>query len=161
MIRHFSICFCLSFITASIPSRAANKPYARTDGQTIKVWTNNDLAQLHSLGLISIVGQVDEETSVAEPAPIPSKITQDPEWYAEQAARLRDELEYRRAQLREYRQALDDARSLFVSGRVRRCVRLAAHQPAYRALDRIHGHIEFFALHPVGNQSTHANLSVT
>jgi hypothetical protein len=52
-------------------------------------------------------------------------------------------------------------RSLFVSGRVRRCVRLAAHQPAYRALDRIHGHIEFFALHPVGNQSTHANLSVT
>jgi hypothetical protein len=54
MIRHFSICFCLSFITASIPSRAANKPYARTDGQTIKVWTNNDLAQLHSLGLISI-----------------------------------------------------------------------------------------------------------
>jgi hypothetical protein len=112
MIRHFSVCFCLSFITASIPSRAANKPYARTDGQTIKVWTNNDLARLHSLGLISIVGQVDEETSVAEPAPIPSKITQDPEWYAEQAARLRDELEYRRAQLREYRQALDDARSL-------------------------------------------------
>ena len=38
--------------------------------------------------------------------------TQDPAWYAEQAAKLRDELERRRAQLGEYRQALEDARSL-------------------------------------------------
>jgi predicted RNase H-like nuclease (RuvC/YqgF family) len=36
----------------------------------------------------------------------------DPEWYAEQAARLRDELERRRAELHEFQQALDDARSL-------------------------------------------------
>jgi hypothetical protein len=38
--------------------------------------------------------------------------TQDLEWYAVQAAKLRDELERRQAQLREYRQALEDARSL-------------------------------------------------
>ncbi len=38
--------------------------------------------------------------------------TQDPGWYAEQAAKLRDELERRRAQLGGYRQALEDARSL-------------------------------------------------
>jgi hypothetical protein len=38
--------------------------------------------------------------------------TQDPEWYAEQAAKLLDELERRRGQLREYRRALEDARSL-------------------------------------------------
>jgi hypothetical protein len=37
--------------------------------------------------------------------------TRDPEWYAEQAARLRDELERRRAQLDGYRQAIEDERS--------------------------------------------------
>jgi len=36
----------------------------------------------------------------------------DPEWYAEQAARLRDELERRRAQLNGYRQTIEDARGL-------------------------------------------------
>jgi hypothetical protein len=38
--------------------------------------------------------------------------TQDPEWYAEQAAQLRDELERRRAQLGGYRQAIENTRSL-------------------------------------------------
>jgi hypothetical protein len=38
--------------------------------------------------------------------------TDDPEWYAVQAAKLRDELERRKTQLSEYRQAIDDARSL-------------------------------------------------
>jgi hypothetical protein len=38
--------------------------------------------------------------------------TQDPAWYTEQAAKLRDELERRRAQLDGYRQAIEDARSL-------------------------------------------------
>jgi hypothetical protein len=39
-------------------------------------------------------------------------VTQDGEWYAAQAARLRDELERKQTELREYRQALDDARNL-------------------------------------------------
>jgi prefoldin subunit 5 len=38
--------------------------------------------------------------------------TQDPEWYAAQAAKLRAELERRQTQLSEYRQAIDDVRSL-------------------------------------------------
>ena len=38
--------------------------------------------------------------------------TEDPEWYAVQAAELSEELERRQTQLREYRQAIDDARSL-------------------------------------------------
>jgi hypothetical protein len=63
-------------------------------------------------GLISIVGRVDEERSPSAPAPRPYVRTQGPEWYAAQAARLRDELERRQTQLREYQQAIDDTRSL-------------------------------------------------
>jgi hypothetical protein len=76
------------------------------------VWTNDDLEKLHRVGLISIVGRIDEERPTPASAPGPYVKTQDPEWYAKQAAKLRDELEYRQVQLREYRQALDDARSL-------------------------------------------------
>jgi hypothetical protein len=39
-------------------------------------------------------------------------MTQDPAWYAEQAAELHDELERRQAQLSDYRKALEDAREL-------------------------------------------------
>jgi hypothetical protein len=108
----FSLLCLMTLGTPTIPLRAANRPHAGTDRKTIKVWTNDDLEKLHAAGLISIVGQVDEGTSVSESAPRDYEVTQDPQWYAEQAARLRDELEYRQAQLREYRQALDDARSL-------------------------------------------------
>jgi hypothetical protein len=112
MIRDLCICSCLALVTATIPSRAANRPHAGADSQTIKVWTNDDLEKLHHAGLISVVGQVDEEKSISESAPKKYEVTQNPAWYAEQAARLRDELERRQAQLREYRQAIDDARSL-------------------------------------------------
>ncbi len=112
MIRHLSVYVWLAFVSAAIPSRAANRPHAGMDSQKIKVWTNDDLEKLHDGGLISIVGQVEEETSISESAPRDHEITKDPEWYAEQAATLRNELEGRQAQLREYRQALDDARSL-------------------------------------------------
>jgi hypothetical protein len=108
----FSFALSVTLSTLAIPLRAANKPRGGTDSQKIKVWTNDDLEKLHAAGLISIVGQVDEGTSVSESAPTDYEVTRDPQWYAEQAARLRDELEYRQAQLREYRQALDDARSL-------------------------------------------------
>ena len=75
------------------------------------VWTNDDLQKLHALGLISVVGP-DNEKPASAPAPRPYVRAQDPEWYAEQAAKLRDELEYRQKQLRDYQRALDDARSL-------------------------------------------------
>jgi hypothetical protein len=112
MIRDLCICICLALVTAAIPLRAANRPHAGADSQTIKIWTNDDLEKLHHAGLISIVGQIDQERP--KPASLLAGYvrTQDPEWYVEEAARLRDELEYRQAQLREYRQALADARSL-------------------------------------------------
>jgi hypothetical protein len=112
MTGYMCICLCLALVTEGIPLRAANRPHAGTDGQTTKVWTNDDLERLRDRDLISVVGQADAETSTSESAPRNYEVTQDPRWYAEQAARLRSELEYSRAQLREYRQALDDARSL-------------------------------------------------
>ena len=112
MIRQLCVRFCLALLTTAIPLQAAKRPHAGTVSQKIKVWTNADLEKLHDLGLISIVGPTYEETSRSEPAPKDHEITQDAKWYAEQAARLRDELRYRNEQLREYKQALDDARSL-------------------------------------------------
>jgi len=112
MNRHMTICFCLALVVPVIPLRAANGPHAGTDNQNAKVWTNDDVARLEDRDLISIVGQADAETSTSESKPRNYEVTQDPQWYAAQAARLRDDLAYRRAQLREYRQALDDARSL-------------------------------------------------
>jgi hypothetical protein len=108
----FSLAISMTLGTLAIPLRAANKPRAGRDSQNPVVWTNDDLEKLHALGLISIVGRTDEERPTSESAPAPYVSTQGPEWYAEQAAKLRDELERRRAQLREYRLALEDARSL-------------------------------------------------
>jgi hypothetical protein len=115
MIRQLCVGFCLALVAAAIPLRAGNRPHAGTDRQSKVVWTNDDLDKLHHLGLISIVGQEDQESPTPAPPPVPYVRTQDPEWYAEQAASLRDEVEYRQAQLRQYQQALDDTRSLKVS----------------------------------------------
>ena len=108
----FSLAISMTLSTLAIPLRAANKPRAGDMENKTVVWTNDDLEKLHSLGLISIVGRIDEERPTRASASGPYVRTQDPEWYAEQAAQLRDELERRRAQLREYGQALEDARSL-------------------------------------------------
>ena len=112
MTHHASAAVTLALISVAIPSRAANRPHAGTDSPDKMVWTNDDLEKLHSLGLISIVGRIDEERPTRASASGPYVRTQDPEWYAEEAAKLRGELERRRAQLREYGQALEDARSL-------------------------------------------------
>jgi hypothetical protein len=109
----FSLIISMTLNTLAIPLRAANRPRAGKTEKTTGIWTNEDLERLGPLGLISIVGQptsADDATSAALPSPYGK--TPDPEWYAEQAAKLRDELERRRAQLSEYRQALEDARSL-------------------------------------------------
>jgi hypothetical protein len=81
------------------------------DRQKTIVWTNDDHEKLHNPGLISIVGQIDEERLTPEPAPRPYVRTQDPVWYAAQAAKLADELERRQTQLSEYRKAINDAKS--------------------------------------------------
>jgi hypothetical protein len=108
----FSLAISMTLTTLAIPLRAANKPRAGTDSPNTMVWTNDDLERLHVLGLICIVGRIGEETPESASLPQPYVKTQDPGWYAEQAAKLRDELERRRAQLGGYRQALEDARGL-------------------------------------------------
>jgi len=107
-----SLAISMTLSTLAIPLRAANKPRAGTDSRNLVVWTNGDLEKLHSRGLISIVGRMDEEQPTWTSAPARYVKTEDPEWYAEQAARLRHELERRRTQLSGYRQAIVDARSL-------------------------------------------------
>jgi len=97
-------------LAIAIPSRAAEKPRPAqgNQNQSKKVWTNEDLDELHSRGLISIVGPEVTEAP-AQPAVTPSEPAfpvynsrlEDPEWYAEKAADLQAEL---------------DARSCFATG---------------------------------------------
>jgi hypothetical protein len=115
MHRHlaFSLVISMTLSALAIPSRAANKPRAGKTEKTTVLWTNEGLEKLRPLGVISMVGQPNTpEDSTAAARPALYVKTQDPEWYAEQAARLRDELERRNAQLDGYRQAIEDARSL-------------------------------------------------
>ena len=111
MVRQLCFSVAVMIVSAVIPLRAANAPHAGTHGEN-KVWTNDDLEKLQNLGLISIVGQMNDETSESASPPQPYVMTQDPAWYAEQAAELHDELERRQAQLSDYCKALEDARDL-------------------------------------------------
>jgi hypothetical protein len=104
----------------SIPSRAAEKPRPaqQNQNQPKKVWTNEDLDQLRSRGLISIVGQETNESAAqrvtAQPAVPPSEPTfpvyssrlEDPDWYAQKAASLQAELDMREAALQQQQEAL-------------------------------------------------------
>ena len=112
MTRFLYYAVSLGLVAAAMPLRAANRSHAETGSQKAMIWTNDDLEKLRSLGLISIVGQPDEEKPKAKDVPRPYVETEDPEWYAAQAAQLNDEIEYRKTQLSKYQQAIDDARNL-------------------------------------------------
>jgi hypothetical protein len=112
MTRHLNYVISLGLIATAMPLRAADRPHAETGSHNAMVWTNDDLEKLHSRGLISIVGRIEEGSPKEIPPPRPYVKTQDPEWYATQAAKLHAELERRQNQLSEYRQAIDDVRSL-------------------------------------------------
>ena len=112
MTRHLYAVVTLGLVSVAIPLRAANRPRSGMDAQTAVVWTNEDLERLHDLGLISIVGRVNDDTKESPPLPQPYVKTQDPDWYAVEAAKLRDQLERRQTQLRGYEQALEDSQSL-------------------------------------------------
>jgi hypothetical protein len=112
MTRHWYAVVTLGLISVAIPLRAANRPRAGVDGQTAFVWTNDDLEKLRGPGMISIVGRMEAATPTSASASGPYVKTQDPDWYSVEAAKLRDQLERRQAELGEYRQALDDVRSL-------------------------------------------------
>src|SRR5882724_2836846 len=49
---------------------------------------------------------------------------------------------------------------LLVRGRVGNFIRKAAGEAVHRTLRRVHRHVEFFALHPLGHQRPHADLAV-
>jgi hypothetical protein len=112
MTHHLYAAVALGFVSVAIPLRAANRPHAGSGSQNMVVWTNDNLEELHALGLISVGGRVEEETPTSATAPEPYVKTQDPDWYAAEAAKLRDELEDRQAQLFGYQQALEDAQNL-------------------------------------------------
>lgn len=112
MIRNSIFYFALGLVSLATPLRAARTPHAGADSRPLKVWTNEDLEKLRGAGMISIVGQVDHDGVSSPSVPEQYVRTSDPAWYAEQAAILNEELQRRQAQLREYQQALDDARSL-------------------------------------------------
>ena len=112
MTCHLYAVVTLGLVSVAIPSRAANVPRAGVDAKTTVVWTNDDLEKLHGPGMISIVGGMEEATPTSASASGPYVKAQDPDWYGVEAAKLRDQLERRLRQLDEYRQALDDTRSL-------------------------------------------------
>ena len=109
----FSPAISMTLGTLAIPLRAANKPRAGgTVGATV-VWRNEDLERLRTKGPISVVGQVTEQATTDAEAPSSYVVeTQDPDWYAEQASKLRAELESREVRLQHYCQALEDAKDL-------------------------------------------------
>jgi hypothetical protein len=86
MIRHSCVCFSLAFVLTAIHLGTANRPHAGTDSQTVKVWTNDDLERL---GLICIVGQINEATPKQASLPELDMNTPDPDWYAEGGATSR------------------------------------------------------------------------
>ena len=109
----FSLAILMTLSTLAIPLRAANNLRAGKTEQAAVLWTNDELEKLRPLGLISIVGQPSiAEDAITAALPPPYRNTQDPEWYAEQAAKLRAQLESNEAELQRYRQAIEGAKSL-------------------------------------------------
>jgi hypothetical protein len=97
----------------AFPSHAAQTPRSAQAAKTKKVWTDDDMDQLRSRGLISTFNVTTETTAPApasqsEPATFTPR-TEDPAWYAEQAAILQAELDKREAALREAQTSLAQA----------------------------------------------------
>ena len=113
--RYLTIFLALALLPAVGPLHAASLPHAGSPGKGAVVWANEDLEKLEVRGLISVVGQIPEAAAAGAAAPAPYVSTKDPEWYAEQAAQLRDEIERRTAQLDGYRKAIRDVRTLETS----------------------------------------------
>src|SRR5882724_8612164 len=109
----FSLTISMTLSTLAIPLRAANNPRAEKAEQAVVLWTNDELETLRPLGLISIVGQPSTAEDATAAALPPAYVSaQDPEWYAEQAAKLRAQLESNESELQRYRQAIEHAKSL-------------------------------------------------
>lgn len=110
----FALAAVLALLIA-FSTQAAEKPRPAqaNRNQPKKVWTNDDLDQLHSQGLISIVGVEVTESAAQAPSeqaettfPVYASRLDDPTWYADQAADLQAELDRREAALREQQEAI-------------------------------------------------------
>jgi hypothetical protein len=100
----------VSLSTLAIPLRAAKEPRAGKMEKTRVLWTNEDVAQLSRVpGLISVIGQPMNEVLQRVGAPAPQLTTEDPAWYAAQAASPNARLEAEQAKLRDFTQALASA----------------------------------------------------
>src|SRR5258708_13173820 len=109
----FPLAISVTLSTLATPLRAANKPRGGEMEKTTAVWTNEDLERLRAPGLISIVGQpatVEDASPAATPSPYVA--IHDSEWYAEEAATLRAELERRHARPPTYQPAPQNHPSL-------------------------------------------------
>ncbi len=62
MTRHRCLSVSLALLSTAISLRAANRPHAGADSRSTVVWSNDDLEKLNDLGLISIVGRIDDES---------------------------------------------------------------------------------------------------
>lgn len=119
MLRYLSILLILASFTAGGTLRAATEPHAAQGPEADHIWTNEDLEGLNKVpGLISIVGEGTNEGVQEVDAPAPQRATEDPAWYAAQAASLNARLESEQADLRNFTKALDDARELKSTGGV-------------------------------------------
>ena len=69
---------------------------------TRQVWTSEQVEQLRARGLISVVGR-EPSAEPAAPVPAPYVREKDPEWYREQVAALRAQIEFYDQQSRMFR----------------------------------------------------------
>jgi hypothetical protein len=109
------LAFALALAFAATPARAQAQ-------QTKRVWTTEDVNALSSAGLISIVGPQEEtapapaaapvEALVPQQGPIYDSRTEDPAWYADQAAQLQAQLDASMAALAQARDNLAQATNL-------------------------------------------------
>ncbi len=120
--RHYYFPIAAALVLSiACTSQAAEKPRPAqgNQNQSRKIWTNDDIDQLRSRGLISIVGQETGEppaqlqaaqVAPAEPTfPIYASRLDDPAWYADKASDLQAELDKRQAALREQQLAIAQA----------------------------------------------------
>jgi len=112
MLRYLSTLLAVVSFSANPALRAAAKPHAIPTSAN-GTWTNEDLERLRRIpNLISVIAQQADEPLPDAVAPTPRLVKKDPAWYAAQAALLNARLEAEQTDLRDFTQALDDAREL-------------------------------------------------
>lgn len=92
----------LAFLALAASAAAGSAPRARPDRppQERRIWTSEEVEALRAKGLISLVGPQGTPATAEEIAPAENPSAprarleqeKDPEWYADQAAKLREEM---------------------------------------------------------------------